>query len=71
MQTFAIMGGLYAAVSCFSKRLRQKDDGELRNLSVVLQCLQNTKHFVNIQQLHAHGSIATGYHYVAFNSPGV
>lgn len=25
-KTFAIMGGLYAAVSCFSKRLRQKDD---------------------------------------------
>lgn len=29
MQTFAIMGGLYSAVNCFMKRLRQKDDGEL------------------------------------------
>ena len=66
MQTFAIMGGLYAAVSCFSKRLRQKDDGELRNLSVVLQCCTTHQAF-NIQQLHAHGSIANGYHYVAFN----
>ncbi len=28
MQTFAIMGGLYSAVSCFMQRLRQKDDGE-------------------------------------------
>ena len=26
-QTFAIMGGLYAAVTCFAKRLRQKEDG--------------------------------------------
>lgn len=32
MQTFAIMGGLYAAVSCFMKRLRQKDDGKPHNL---------------------------------------
>lgn len=28
MQTFAIMGGLYAAVGCFMQRLRQKNDGE-------------------------------------------
>lgn len=27
LQTFAIMGGLYAAVSCFMQRLRQKNDG--------------------------------------------
>ena len=26
-QTFAILGGLYTFVSCFSKRLRMKDDG--------------------------------------------
>lgn len=26
-QTFAVMGGLYAGVSCFMKRLRQKEDG--------------------------------------------
>ena len=28
MQTFGIMGGLYAAVSCFMLRLRQKQDGK-------------------------------------------
>lgn len=27
LQTFGIMGGLYAAVSCFMQRLRQKNDG--------------------------------------------
>ena len=36
MQTFAIMGGLYSAVNCFMKRLRQKDDGEF--MSVQYNC---------------------------------
>ena len=30
LQTFAIMGGLYAAVNCFMLRLRRKQDGERR-----------------------------------------
>ena len=30
LQTFAIMGGLYAAVNCFMLRLRRKQDGEWR-----------------------------------------
>jgi hypothetical protein len=28
-KTFGIMGGLYAAVSCFMLRLRQKQDGKI------------------------------------------
>ena len=32
MQTFAIMGGLYTAANCISKRMRQKDDGRLHTL---------------------------------------
>jgi hypothetical protein len=31
LQTFAIMGGLYAAVNCFMLRLRRKQDGEWGN----------------------------------------
>lgn len=31
LQTFAIMGGLYTAANCISKRIRQKDDGMLRD----------------------------------------
>lgn len=30
LQTFAIMGGLYTAANCISKRIRQKDDGRLQ-----------------------------------------
>lgn len=30
-KTFGIMGGLYAAVSCFMLRLRQKQDGKRKN----------------------------------------
>ena len=29
LQTFGVMGGLYAAVGCFMQRIRQKQDGEL------------------------------------------
>lgn len=30
VQTFGVMGGLYAAVNCFMVRLRQKNDGACR-----------------------------------------
>ena len=32
LQTFGVMGGLYAAVNCFMLRLRQTQDGENLNL---------------------------------------
>ena len=51
LQTFAIMGGLYAAVNCFMKRLRQKDDGK----QLVPHTLPRSATQPVLQVLHATG----------------
>lgn len=53
LQTFAIMGGLYAGVNCFMKRLRQKDDGTLHAACVYHACNLCTLHFLHVFTLDA------------------
>lgn len=47
-QSFALLSGVYAAASCYSLRIRQKQDGAWPNLAKDVQCSESFD-FVDVE----------------------